>query len=168
MFDRRFFLKALTTGGVGLFVRGKGSQAIAAIPGGTLNLDRVSKFVTPLLIPPVMPTASKIQQAGGNNIDFYEISVTQFQQQVLPAGLPKTTVWGYGPVSADKKRGLLLHNAPSLTIEAKWRTPVRVKWINDLIDGRQADTCRICCPSIRRFTGRILRGPPRARHAASL
>jgi FtsP/CotA-like multicopper oxidase with cupredoxin domain len=29
---------------------------------------------------------------------------------------------------------LLLHNAPSLTIEAKWNTPVRVKWINDLKD----------------------------------
>ena len=33
------------------------------------------------------------------------------------------------------KRGLLLHNAPSLTIEAKWNRPVRVKWINDLVDG---------------------------------
>jgi FtsP/CotA-like multicopper oxidase with cupredoxin domain len=28
-----------------------------------------------------------------------------------------------------------LHNAPSLTIEAAWRRPVRVKWINDLVDG---------------------------------
>ena|SRR5438093_7270522 len=37
-------------------------------------------------------------------------------------------------MSSDSKRGLLLHNAPSLTIEAKWNTPVRVKWINDLKD----------------------------------
>lgn len=43
--------------------------------------------------------------------------------------------WGYGAVAVDSKRGLLLlHNAPSLTIEAKWNTPVRVKWINDLKD----------------------------------
>jgi FtsP/CotA-like multicopper oxidase with cupredoxin domain len=28
----------------------------------------------------------------------------------------------------------LLHNAPSLTIEANWNRPVRVKWINDLVD----------------------------------
>ena len=56
----------------------------------------------------------------------------QFTEQILPAGLPATTVWGYGAVTADKKKGLLLHNAPSLTIEAKWNTPVRVKWINDL------------------------------------
>ena len=25
-----------------------------------------------------------------------------------------------------------MHNAPSLTIEARWKRPVRVKWINDL------------------------------------
>ncbi len=58
----------------------------------------------------------------------------QFPQQVLPAGLPATTLWGYGAVSSDSKRGLLLHNAPSLTIEAKWNSPVQVKWINDLVD----------------------------------
>ena len=38
------------------------------------------------------------------------------------------------PWRPTSKRGLLLHNAPSLTIEAKWNTPVRVKWINDLMD----------------------------------
>jgi FtsP/CotA-like multicopper oxidase with cupredoxin domain len=95
---------------------------------------RVAKFRTPLLIPPVMPTAGRIVRRGGKNIDYYEISMKQFSQQILPAGLPATTVWGYGAVSSDSKRGLLLHNAPSLTIEAKWNTPVRVKWINDLKD----------------------------------
>jgi FtsP/CotA-like multicopper oxidase with cupredoxin domain len=58
----------------------------------------------------------------------------QFRQQILPAGLPATTVWGYGAVSSASKNGLLLHHAPSLTIEAKWNTPVRVKWINNLKD----------------------------------
>ena len=29
---------------------------------------------------------------------------------------------------------MLIHNAPSLTIEAKANTPVRVKWINELVD----------------------------------
>jgi hypothetical protein len=32
--------------------------------------------------------------------------------------MPATTVWGYGAVNSASKRGLLLHNAPSLTIEA--------------------------------------------------
>jgi spore coat protein A, manganese oxidase len=122
-------------GGVGLFVRDKrGGQALAQIPGGTLNPLIVPKYQTPMLIPPVMPTAAKITDRKGKNIDYYEISVKQFPQQILPAGFPATTVWGYGAVASDSKRGLLLHNAPSLTIEAKWRTPVRVKWINDLVD----------------------------------
>jgi FtsP/CotA-like multicopper oxidase with cupredoxin domain len=43
-------------------------------------------------------------------------------------------VWGYGGKAAQSNRGLLIHNAPSLTIEAKWNTPVRVKWINELVD----------------------------------
>jgi spore coat protein A, manganese oxidase len=73
-------------------------------------------------------------QTGGKNIDYYEISMKQFSQQILPAGLPPTTVWGYGAVKSQSMNGLLLHNAPSLTIEASYNTPVRVKWINDLKD----------------------------------
>ena len=106
--------------------------ALAQIPGGTLYPDSVPKYVTPLLIPPVMPKAGTIVQRGDKNIDYYEISVKQFLQQILPAGMPATKVWGYGAVSSDSKRGLLVHNAPSLTIEADWKRPVRVKWINDL------------------------------------
>ncbi|HMB24550.1 MAG TPA: multicopper oxidase, partial [Anaerolineales bacterium] len=58
----------------------------------------------------------------------------QFQQQILPSPLPKTTVWGYGAVKSESDQGLLLHNAPSLTIEAQANVPVRVKWINELVD----------------------------------
>jgi FtsP/CotA-like multicopper oxidase with cupredoxin domain len=115
-------------------IGGKLCRVFAQIPGGTLDPTAVPKFQTPLLIPPVMPTAGKIVQRGGKNVDYYEISMKQFPQQILPTGLPTTTVWGYGAVSSDSKRGLLLHHAPSLTIEAKWNTPVRVKWINDLKD----------------------------------
>ena len=48
--------------------------------------------------------------------------------------MPATTVWGYGAVKSASKNGLLIHNAPSLTIESKWNRPVRIKWINDLKD----------------------------------
>jgi FtsP/CotA-like multicopper oxidase with cupredoxin domain len=109
-------------------------RAQAAIPGGTLDPGAVSKFVTPILIPPVMPKAATIKQRGRANIDYYEISMRQFAQQILPAGLPATTVWGYGAVAAADKRGLLLHNAPSLTIEAQHNQAVRIKWINQLVD----------------------------------
>jgi FtsP/CotA-like multicopper oxidase with cupredoxin domain len=59
----------------------------------------------------------------------------QIQEQILPASLPATTVWGYGAVKAASPGGLLLHHAPSLTIEASSLRPVRVKWINELVDG---------------------------------
>ena len=108
--------------------------AIAQIPGGTLDPAAVPKFQTPLLVPPVMPKAATIVQRGGKNVDYYEISMKQITQQILPGELPATTVWAYGAVSSENNKGLLLHNAPSLTIEAKWNTPVRVKWINDLKD----------------------------------
>ena len=109
-------------------------EALAQIPGGTLSPADVPKFQTPLLIPPAMPRAGTIKATGGKNVDYYEISMRQFAQQILPAGLPATTVWGYGATAAQSKRGLLIHNAPSLTIEASWNRPVRVKWINELVD----------------------------------
>jgi FtsP/CotA-like multicopper oxidase with cupredoxin domain len=107
--------------------------ALAQIPGGTLDPGDVSKFVTPMLVPPVMPKADTIVRRG-TTIDYYEISMKQFEQQILPAARPATTVWGYGAVKSASPTGLLLHNAPSLTIEAQANRPVRVKWINDLKD----------------------------------
>ncbi|MCB0127990.1 MAG: hypothetical protein KDE58_37250, partial [Caldilineaceae bacterium] len=107
---------------------------LAQIPGGTLDPLSVPKYQTPMLIPPAMPRAGTIKNKMGKNADYYEISMKQFMQQILPAGLPATTVWGYGAVTAANKKGLLLHNAPSLTIEAQHNKPVRIKWKNDLID----------------------------------
>lgn len=140
--NRRGFLKVSLALGAGLFLSLKPETArkvlamkLPAIPGGTLDPTSIPKFMTPLLIPPVMPKAGSIRQKGGKNIDYYEISVRQFTQQILPAGFPQTTVWGYGSVNgAGSKNPLLLHNAPSLTIEADWNRPTRIKWINELVD----------------------------------
>lgn len=136
--SRRTFIKAVGAVGAGFVLYavlpGGTTVAVAQIPGGTLAPADVPKFQTPLLIPPVMPRAGTIVARGGKNIDAYEISMRQIEEQILPAGLPATTVWGYGAVAAAKKRGLLLHHAPSLTIEARWNRPVRVKWINELVD----------------------------------
>ncbi len=137
--SRRQFIFGSAAAGAGLFlstfIDGKRVVRAVPIPGGTLDPPAIPKFATPLLVPPVMPRAARIVQRGGQNIDYYEISLRQLTQQVLPAGLPPTTVWGYGAVAAESARGLLVHNAPSLTIEAQWRRPVRVKWINELVDG---------------------------------
>ena len=138
MISRRTFLKYTGATTLTLFATGVGGlrRAIAeALPGGTLDPTSVAKYATPLLVPPVMPRAGQVRTRAGKNADYYEISMRQIQQQILPAGLPPTTVWGYGAVNgAGSRNALLLHNAPSLTIEADWNRPVRVKWINELVD----------------------------------
>ena len=155
MATRREFIKYSLAVGAGLFLVGRADidsalanptaslaagkaarasrRVVAAIPGGTLDPLAIPKYQTPLLIPPQMPRAGILRQ-GMQVIDYYEISVKQFEQQILPAGLPKTTVWGYGPAKALSPRAPMIYNAPSLTIEANWNRPVRIKWINDLKD----------------------------------
>ena len=59
------------------------SAAVAApLPGGTLDPLTVPKYVTPLVIPPVMK--------NDGTTDSYDIAVRQFAQQILPGGL-----WNY-------------------------------------------------------------------------
>ena len=96
-----------------------GSAAAGAIPrvlrrryagrsrrsGASLDPDDITKYGTPLLIPPVMPRSRTIPYPGGKPIDYYEISMRQLSQQILPAGLPATTVWGYGAVTSALAAG---------------------------------------------------------------
>ena len=138
-FTRRTFVAWVGGASAGFYLFGRvpGMSepiALAQIPGGTLDPNDVTKYVTPMLIPPVMPRAGTITMPGGKPADYYEISMRQFQEQILPAGMPATTVWGYGAVKSASKKGLLLHHAPSLTIESTWKRPVRIKWINELVD----------------------------------
>jgi len=137
MFTRRDFIKLTGATTVGWYVAtqfGYVQRAIAQIPGGTLDPSAVPKYQSPLLIPPVMPRAGNITLPGGKPADYYEISMKQLSEQILPSGFPPTTVWGYGAVRGQGRNPLLIHNAPSLTIEAQWKRPVRIKWINDLTD----------------------------------
>src|SRR5690349_1393703 len=85
------------------------------VPGGTLDPTTIPKYVDSLPLPGVMPKA-----AAATGFD-YQIAARQFPQQILPAGLPATTVWGYGAVN-DKTT----FSYPARTIEAKVNTPVKV------------------------------------------
>ena len=94
----------------------------------------IPKYMSPLVIPPSMPAKYKSKR-----LDYYEIAVRQFQQQVLPPGYGPTTVWSYGPAweSTGDNEGLHATSGghyffPAFTIEAKYSKPVRVKWINEL------------------------------------
>jgi spore coat protein A, manganese oxidase len=76
--------------------------ALAQIAGGTLDPTLIPKYKTPMLIPPVMPRAGT--KPGG--VEYYEISMRQITQHILPAGFDPTTVWGYGGLKAQSNHGL--------------------------------------------------------------
>jgi spore coat protein A len=89
----------------------------------TLDPTTIPKYVERLRIPAAMPRIS------GGAIDYYEVAVRQFRQQVLPASLPMTTLWGYGSPSHPNSFA-----SPARTIEARYNKAVRVKWINGLVN----------------------------------
>src|SRR5512133_748784 len=128
---RRQLLRYGAAGGAVLFLplRVGAGRALAQAPGGTLPPGAIPKYVTPLVIPPAMPRTAAPPAVRG--VDYYEIAVRQFRQRILPQsmGLEPTTVWSYGSVDHPGS-----FNYPAFTIEAGWRTPVRVKWINQLVD----------------------------------
>ena len=116
----------------GLATLGFTSAFAQALPGGTLDPLTVPKYVTPLVIPPVMNN-------DGTGADNYDIAVREFFQQILPAGFPATKVWSYGP-AADAVPAVAApdpasqFNYPAYTIETTANVGVNVQWINDLVD----------------------------------
>jgi spore coat protein A len=133
MLTRRTFIARSSLGGFGVYLWSQGAvRLLAQVPAATLDSADIPQFVTPLLVPPAMPLAGRVKARGGRTIDYYEIAVRQFSQQILPLGRPRTTVWGYGPNAADADPQIF--NAPSLTIEARSGRPVRIKWVNQLVD----------------------------------
>ena len=69
-YSRRTFVAWVGGASAGFYLFGRlpGTSApiaLAQIPGGTLDPNEVDKFVTPMLIPPVMPRAATITQPGG-------------------------------------------------------------------------------------------------------
>jgi len=145
MVTRRKFLKLAGLAGAGLFIIPAYKQVLAdsllkrttenlLIRRGVFNLPTqnphdIPKYVNPLVIPPAMARTPNIRNRIPLGIDYYEIAVRQFQQQVLPPGMPITTVWSYGSVNHPNT-----FNFPAFTIEARVNRPVRVKWINQLVD----------------------------------
>lgn len=93
--DRRRFLTVTGAAGAALLLPWRSTRPAyaAPLPGGTLNPTQILQYVTPLVIPPAMPRTAKLNTRGGKQTDYYEIAVRQFQQQILPPGLPRTTVW---------------------------------------------------------------------------
>ena len=129
MQTRREFVKTGVSGAAGLYLwssLGSGARLLAQIAGGTLRPSVIPKFVTPLVIPPPMPAS-----AATGDFDYYRIAVRQFRQQILPAPMPRTTVWSYGSVEHPAS-----FHYPAFTIESTAGRATRVSWMNQLVDAR--------------------------------
>ncbi|MEU8170047.1 multicopper oxidase [Micromonospora sp. NPDC049004] len=127
MVTRRGLLAAGAAGGAAVLVPA-GSTAAGRALAGVASLDAadIPKYVAPLRIPPAMPAV-----ATGPERDTYVIGVRQFRQQILPPSWPRTTVWGYGSTAHPGSFG-----SPAPSIVARVNHPVRVTWVNQLVDGR--------------------------------
>ncbi|MBA8924874.1 bilirubin oxidase [Kutzneria viridogrisea] len=129
---RRSLLRATRLGGVVAAAMSFGAPSTATPPprpatctgSGVLDPATIPKYVSLLPVLPVMPPSWTT-----HDLDVYTISVRQFRQQVLPEGFPGTTVWGYGAVETPKT-----WHSPGFTIEARCGRPVRVNWVNHLLD----------------------------------
>ncbi|GLI39388.1 VCBS repeat-containing protein [Geobacter hydrogenophilus] len=132
------------------------------LPGGTVDPTSIPKYVTPLVIPPVMPTSVASPAPAAN----YDIAVRQFKQQILPGGIwgssfpnplaavpatvgpfPATTVWSYGRASDPQPDSSAIvggavgvapatnstFNYPAFTVENTSNVATSVRWINDLV-----------------------------------
>jgi FtsP/CotA-like multicopper oxidase with cupredoxin domain len=119
MSNRRDFLKFAAIAGAGAALPIKWSMPAFAsftTPQSPLVGRTVPRFVDPL------PTFA------GSRVSATSITAVmqEFQQQVLPAGFPKTTVWGYnlngnGPTY------------PGVTVEAKRGVPTIITYVNNLV-----------------------------------
>jgi len=111
-----------------------------------LDPSNIPKFVNQLNEPPPTYTPTNVTDDSGKLIrQEYTVSVTQFTQQMLPTATPDgaptgfaaTKVWGYSGLSHNTLTGESIGVAastPGCTFQAIQGVPVRVKWVNNLID----------------------------------
>ena len=118
----------------------------AAAPPAPAFLDpkSIPKYVNQLVaqIPVYVPTL--VTDGAGNVIqENYDINMTYFRQQILPAGTPLapssdglTTVWGYqGRVRLNDGSGTIVESfahSPSASFETTVGIPAQVTWRNNI------------------------------------
>lgn len=99
-----------------------------------LDPKTIPKYSQELVIPPVfLPTESTDSVSGAVSYS-YTISMTQFEQQVLPPGYQPTTLWGYSGKIKDTSTGeeVQFQSSPGATFEAIKGIPINVKWENKI------------------------------------
>lgn len=130
--SRPGFLQATGAGALTLYVTnalGLPKAVAEGIPGGTLPATQIPQFRNRLIAAQIAPCWRRTWTSYGPT-DCYDMSIKQIRQQMLPVGMPQTTVWAYGPTGEDAEA----FHAPGLTIMATSGTAVQVKWTNELVD----------------------------------
>jgi FtsP/CotA-like multicopper oxidase with cupredoxin domain len=100
-----------------------------------LDPKSIPKYVNQLVTPPVYePTIITDPTTGDVLRHEHTVDVSEFKQQILPPGFPKTTVWGYGGLVKDPDTGesVYFRNTPGATFEAIRGIPIHVQWVNNL------------------------------------
>ena len=120
------------------------AAAPAPIPPGTIDPLTIPKFVNQLTgSPPVYKPVNVYDDGGNLTRQEYTVHMEDdiggqpILQQILPAGFPKTPIWGYaGTVySPDDPDGVYSVSAPGASFEATRGVPTYVTWVNN-IDGK--------------------------------
>ena len=106
--------------------------ANAQVPPALLDPLLIPKYVNQLTgQPPVYEPTVATDPSTGLLTHYYTVYMSEFYQQILPPGFPKTKVWGYGGMVKDPLTGTSLgyfQNSPGPTFEAVRGIPVQVKW----------------------------------------
>ncbi len=111
-----------------------------------LDPQVIPKWVNQLDKAPPIYIPNNVTDNSGKLIrQDYVVNVTQFKQQILPSidsngnptGFGLTKVWGFEGEAKDAVTGENIgsvQTTPGCTFEAIRGVPVRVKWVNDLVD----------------------------------
>lgn len=118
----------------------KKSEKMLIQPTSKLDPTSIQKYANQLVKPPVYkPFIIKKHKRNHKEClrkeqHLYFIDISEFEQQILPEGLPKTKVWGYGGRIKDQKSGKAKYfrSSPGATFEAIRGIPVTIKWKNKL------------------------------------
>lgn len=108
------------------------AQVVLLAHGAPLDTKRVPQFAHALAIPPVYAPEVVTDDASGAITHRYRIDASVVTQQILPPGLPATTLLGFGGTvhTADGPRPY--RGVPGATLEATRHLPIEVTWRNNI------------------------------------
>jgi FtsP/CotA-like multicopper oxidase with cupredoxin domain len=114
------------------FLPGKGGSSKVTL----IDATTIPKWTNQLDGPPPVYVAVPIYDPNtGQMTDSYNVTASEFYQQLLPEGFPQTKVWGYGGLAKDAVTGEALgfvQNSPGPSFSITRGSPTIVKWINNI------------------------------------